>query len=474
MSGSNEPVTTGIRTVTSNVRQLSDGNGLHGGPGTALGISALDLVGFFGATPVQQPGGPTEAAVSAAAADGSVAVINTTATSVTLTAPNTTGEHAITPIGATATWRVTSGDVVLVNMPTVTAGLGIGNVRVSSTGTLGVTFSNFTAATLTPTASMSYAAAAVRGFGNLTGTLSPAAVGPTVIQEQTFAVPGLPAGALVAVSKPTAQAGLDIVGVRAVANGILGITFANPTAATITPTASEAYTILALGSGMNAVSNIMLIEETLSLTASTNAVGSTAQGAVVTGLAVSDAIVGVTKPTAQSNFGIVQAFVSAAGTIGLTIANFAAATVTPTAGDVYGITINRPNPAAPLAVVSAPLTPVSVAANTTAEQQFATAALANLVASSVAWVNKPSATSGLGIVNVRVVAAGTLGITYANVTGAAIVPPAETYLVGNFQVPLGDAATEWVQSAELIEQSTDILSNSMRSALVSLGLMAGA
>ena len=38
MSGSNEPVTTGNRMVTSNVRQLSDGNGETGGPGTALGF----------------------------------------------------------------------------------------------------------------------------------------------------------------------------------------------------------------------------------------------------------------------------------------------------------------------------------------------------------------------------------------------------------------------------------------------------
>ena len=468
--------TSGTVTTTSYVRQLSDGNGQNGGPGTTLGQSPSDLISFFGATPVTQPSGPNEAALPRDAAGGSVATIQSNTISVTLTGPNTTSEHGLTLLsGNSPTWKIASGDVLIVNVPTNVAGMGLGNVRVSSTGVVGATFSNFTAANLTPTATMSYGVVAIRGFGNLTGTLSPAAVPPNTIAEQQFPISGLRAGtlSLVQVMKPTEQNGLDIVGVRAVSSGTLGITFANLTAATITPTASEAYTVLEMA-GMDAVSNVVLIEETLSLTASANTVNSAAQGPTVTGLAVTDTIIGVSKPTAQSNFGIVQAFVSAANTLGITIANFTAATTTPTASDVYGITIFRPNPVAPLAVVSAPLIPTSVAANTTAEQQFSVSALAAVVSGSMVWVNKPSVTPGLGIAGVRVVGAGTIAINYCNATSAAIVPPAENYIVGNFQLPLGDAGSEWIMSAELAEQDTDILANGMRSVLVSLGLMAGA
>lgn len=76
-------------------------------------------------------------------------------------------------------------------------------------------------------------------------TLSPAIVNANTSAEQIFAVPGIPAGAAVAaVTKPTAQAGLGIVGCRVSSAGNIGITFMNDTAAGITPTASEIYTFL--------------------------------------------------------------------------------------------------------------------------------------------------------------------------------------------------------------------------------------
>lgn len=75
-------------------------------------------------------------------------------------------------------------------------------------------------------------------------TLSPASVANATSAEQTFAVPGLLTTDIVAVQKPTAQAGLGIVGSRVSANGVLAITFMNATAATITPTASEVYKVL--------------------------------------------------------------------------------------------------------------------------------------------------------------------------------------------------------------------------------------
>lgn len=73
-------------------------------------------------------------------------------------------------------------------------------------------------------------------------TLSPALVALNTTAEQTFTVPGVLASDIcVAVSKPTAQAGLGIVGVRVSAANTVGITFSNNTGSNITPTASQTY-----------------------------------------------------------------------------------------------------------------------------------------------------------------------------------------------------------------------------------------
>jgi hypothetical protein len=49
---------------------------------------------------------------------------------------------------------------------------------------------------------------------------------------------------VIGVSKPTAQAGLGIVGWRVTADNTVGITFSNNTAGGITPTAAQTYTII--------------------------------------------------------------------------------------------------------------------------------------------------------------------------------------------------------------------------------------
>ncbi len=77
----------------------------------------------------------------------------------------------------------------------------------------------------------------------LQATLSPVSVANATSAEQTFSVPGLLTTDIVTVTKPTAQAGLGIVGSRVSAANVLAITFMNATAATITPTASQIYII---------------------------------------------------------------------------------------------------------------------------------------------------------------------------------------------------------------------------------------
>lgn len=84
------------------------------------------------------------------------------------------------------------------------------------------------------------------GLVQKTVTLSPAQVAANTTAEQIFAVTGATVGSGVVVNKPTAQAGLGIVGARVSTAGNVGITFSNNTAGAITPTASEAYVITLL------------------------------------------------------------------------------------------------------------------------------------------------------------------------------------------------------------------------------------
>jgi hypothetical protein len=76
-------------------------------------------------------------------------------------------------------------------------------------------------------------------------TLSPASVAPNTSAEQTFSSTGI--GLLITdivlVQKPTTQAGLVIGGTRVSAADQLAINFGNLTASTITPTASQVYTV---------------------------------------------------------------------------------------------------------------------------------------------------------------------------------------------------------------------------------------
>lgn len=75
---------------------------------------------------------------------------------------------------------------------------------------------------------------------------------------------------------------------------------------------------------------------------------------------------------------------------------------------------------------SASLTPVAVAADTSAEQTFT---VTGLVTGQGVIVNGPAPTAGTGIVNARVSAANTLALTFINSTAASLTPASGTYLV---------------------------------------------
>lgn len=75
---------------------------------------------------------------------------------------------------------------------------------------------------------------------------SPALVAANTSAEQTVTVTGLvlATDTVIGVSKPTAQAGLGIVGWRVSADNTLAVTFGNFTGGGITPTAAETYRIV--------------------------------------------------------------------------------------------------------------------------------------------------------------------------------------------------------------------------------------
>lgn len=76
--------------------------------------------------------------------------------------------------------------------------------------------------------------------------LTPSAVSANTCAEQTFTVTGIAAGDVVAVNKPTAQAGLGVAGARASATNTVAVNFCNTTGSPITPTAAETYLFTAI------------------------------------------------------------------------------------------------------------------------------------------------------------------------------------------------------------------------------------
>ena len=84
----------------------------------------------------------------------------------------------------------------------------------------------------------------------------------------------------------------------------------------------------------------MILNVTLSPASVANAT-TAEQTFTVNGLAVGD-FVNVIKPSTQAGLGIVNSRVSAANTLAVTFINTTAATITPTASEVYVVGVDRP------------------------------------------------------------------------------------------------------------------------------------
>lgn len=460
-------VATATTSASNGPRQVSDGDP----SGSVLGISASDPIGFFGTTtPQAQTSGPAQAAVTRGQAAAVIGTFGSTQTPAGAAA-NSTTEVSMTVIGATSTFRIAANDLLLINKLTSQAGLGIGNIRVSAANVAGVTFDNVTASVVTPTTNQKYGIVAMRGVPSITAVLTPAATTSNSVTEQQFTVPGIRAGELVHATKPTSQAGLDLAGFRVVTNNTVGISFLNASATTtLTPTAGETYIFWSLG-GLDASNNEILIQANVGTLVGLAANTSAEQAVTVTGLTTSDAVAGWSKPTNQAGLFVSNIRSSPADTANIAFGNLTGSAVTPTASECYQLSIRRPAPAAPLVVFSQTITPAGVAANTTAEQTFA---CTPLIASSIAFVNKPTSTQNLGITGVRVAAANSLGITFANTSATTITPPTETYVIGNYTMVVPDAGDCWMQSVNVNGQQASVLANAIRSALSGMSLIAGA
>lgn len=463
-----------LQTASSLIRYLSDGSP----DGTSVAQSSTDLITIYNGTPVVQPSGPAQAALVRGNAAGVIATWDTSQSPASAgVSANTSIESALTiQTGTGATMLAATGDLLFINKPTASAGVGMGNVRPGSAGNLAnITLTNFTSATVNIASSEVYKVVALRGLGSfaLSATLSPAAVAASSTVEQQFSVTGLAAGSLVQVSKPTSQAGLDIGGCRVVSNNLLGITFVNVTSAAITPTSGQAYSIVALP-GLDALNNDVFYGWNVG-TVSAATVGTSTPNfstPTISGLATTDMITGIMKPTQQvtaSGGVIAGGVISAANTIAITFASIA--TWTPTSGEVYGLRTAKLAPVAPLVITTPTLAASStIAANTTGEQVFS--AVSGLIVSSPVWVNKPSYTNGLSVMGCRVTSAGTLAINYGNTTSAAITVPTEAYTVGNFQSPGPGAGNCVYQCVSPTVNGLGNLSNAMRTALGPNGLNA--
>ncbi len=252
-------------------------------------------------------------------------------------------------------------------------------------------------------------------------------------------------GMAVAVTKPSTNAGVAVANARVVANNQIAITYVNMTSAAVTPT-SEAYTIAGLNTlpPCNHVTSYGVVGTGLVSVASQT---SAEQSLTVNGLLATDIVVGVSKPTLSAGIIAGNGRVSAANTLYVPFINASGAAVTPSATEIYGVTTLSQTPLVPFTVLTATLTPTSVAANTSAEQTFTVTPLPFINSSpSTVIVNKPSMTPGLVVGGARVTAANTLGLNFMNVTATTVTPVAETYTIGVFNAvgPGGGAPGSWV------------------------------
>ena len=233
------------------------------------------------------------------------------------------------------------------------------------------------------------------------------------------------------VVKPTTNVGVAIFNARISDKNQIALSFGNPTAAVVTPTASQNYTVFAL-SDVPATTNHVVYGVTPSLSGVTSFT-STEQSATVTGLLAADHVLGIEKPTLQAGLVPGGSRVSADNTLQIGLGNITAATVTPTGSQIYVVQVYKQTPVQPFKIFRSLLTPVAIAANTSVEQAAFT--VTGVPAGSTIKCSKPSHQPGLMYGTERVVAADTIAITFDNTTAVPLTPTSEVWDIACFMAP---------------------------------------
>lgn len=285
-------------------------------------------------------------------------------------------------------------------------------------------------------------------------SITPSTVAANTAAEQSITVTGVLADDVVALVKPTTQAGLIVGTARVSAADTVQLTMGNVTASTITPTSTQTYAIIAIGLALQTTAVLSPVS------VASNTVSE--QYFTVAGVSPGQSII-VNKPTAQAGLIITNARASAANQVAIQFSNLTGAAITPTASETYKFASASGFQPAPIVdVFNQTLTPVSVAANVGAEQTFT---VPGLVSGGKVIVTKPTVTAGLMLGGARISAANTLALNFVNNTAAAITPPAESYQIAYFTTQAGNTTgTTTVQPAA---------KGNNTAALTTLGLTSG-
>jgi hypothetical protein len=442
--------------------------------GYLFGTLSTTPIGMYGVTPVAQRSNANQITVSSAAVAGTLLAVQTVNLAAAAVGANTTLSQAFTATGS----PITASDVLAVNTTIgITAAGGILNVRAHS-NTAGAVIMQFmnagTGAGVTSAAAGQYQFASFRGLASGV-VLTPIGVPANSTLEQTFNVTGVSVGELLIVNKAGENVGLGIAGVRVAGNNLIAINYMNVSTAAVTPTASETYNYISTP-GLPANSNLLVYgvnvgtQLTPPVTTTTQSWAVTEQTITVSSILASDIALSMQKPTVQGAFSIANVRVPAASQLAIGLGAGSVSGVTPTGSEIYQTLVYRANAAAPLTLISVTCSPAAIAGTTSVEQAFT---VTPCPATGFVWVNKPTATTGLGIVNCRVSAAGVVAIQFANsLVSTTITPPAEVYLFGVTQAYPGVGGNYLVPVANALVNTT-AMANELRNALVGLGPIVG-
>jgi hypothetical protein len=413
---------------TSQVRQLSDGNP----DGTLIGRSTSDPIGFYGNPPVPQRTNPRQALLAplpggqiitwsancgTITATGANGCANTTITNTGLAVAATDFVVAISSSNGTTGWSASQ------------ANLAVSPSIIPTTDTVDVMFAGCNA-TVTPTPNIPVTFTALRGFpvvsANVGTTWANANVARTSY-EQVINIAGANAGGNAVLN---ANGGVDYISVSNQGNGQYWL----PPDVTILPDTANGFVSGYGATAKCTVSNGYV--NSIIVTAKGNSYSNYANGAAAVKVILTGGpnvspgmLVGVQKPTHQTNFFVAGARVLGNNQIGVTYAVMSAANVTPTANEVWKFcAFGQIPPTVPIIRVQANLANFgSVTANQTNKMDVTVTGL--VPTDTLLAVNPQVATANSMLLQSWVSAANTAEIIYAS-SGNLTVAPAN----GIFQI----------------------------------------